>query len=291
MTGGQGETEIFVVTSLDGTVTQDVTVDITGSDEVVITQLATSSSNSEEVLLNMNGSINLSNYQGYEFTGFNHYKWGYGDGDATMMYTSRTGTITATDDGNFYLESMSARSYYGNYNATIIGYKDGVIVTSQTIAMTPVHKTYDFGNAWSDIDEVRMVPSTLYIFTDNIALSTGNSNDGYAYLGTAVNDIIVGSESDDILMGLAGNDTLTGGFGDDTFVFNSGGGADIITDFGEGNDVIDLSDFAGYDSLANVKSHSTQTGNDVTIDLGNGNSVTLEGVDLNSLHTDDFLFV
>jgi Ca2+-binding RTX toxin-like protein len=103
-------------------------------------------------------------------------------------------------------------------------------------------------------------------------------------------DILNGANGSDSLNGGAGDDVLTGGFGDDVFVFNSGGGADTITDFGAGNNVIDLSDFAGYDSLTNVISHSTQTGNDVSIDLGNGDSVTLEGVDLNSLHTDDFLF-
>jgi Ca2+-binding RTX toxin-like protein len=106
-------------------------------------------------------------------------------------------------------------------------------------------------------------------------------------------DILNGANGSDSLNGGTGDDVLTGGFGDDVFVFNSGGGADTITDFGEGNDVIDLSDFAdsGYDSLANVKSYSTQIGNDVNIDLGNGNSVTLGGVDLIGLHADDFLFV
>jgi len=117
--------------------------------------------------------------------------------------------------------------------------------------------------------------------------------DSHGAQATSTVKVTVTGTDNDTIIGGAGNDILTGGFGDDMFVFNSGGGADTITDFGEGNDVIDLSDFAdsGYDSLANVTSHSTQTDNGVSIDLGNGDSVTLEGVDLNSLHTDDFLFV
>jgi VCBS repeat-containing protein len=102
-------------------------------------------------------------------------------------------------------------------------------------------------------------------------------------------NIIVGSESDDILTGLGGDDTLTGGLGADTFFFNPEGGNDIITDFGTGDDVIDLSAFTGmgYD---NVILNSTQTEDGVNIDLGNGNSVTLVGVSLDSLDAGDFAF-
>jgi hypothetical protein len=77
--------------------------------------------------------------------------------------------------------------------------------------------------------------------------------------------------------------------GADTFFFNPEGGNDIITDFGTGDDVIDLSAFTGmgYD---NVILNSTQTEDGVNIDLGNGNSVTLVGVSLDSLDAGDFAF-
>ena len=93
---------------------------------------------------------------------------------------------------------------------------------------------------------------------------------------------------------MAGNDTLTGGLGADTFFFNPEGEdeTDTITDFAIDEDVIDLSAFAGmgYDNLGKIISHSKQTDGDVNIDLGNGNSVTLVGVDLDSLHADNFIF-
>ena len=110
--------------------------------------------------------------------------------------------------------------------------------------------------------------------------------------GSGLADYINGLGGNDILTGLAGNDLLTGGAGSDTFVFSQGGGADIITDFMAGVDVIDLSAFAGlgYASLADVSSHSTQTGADLIINMGGANSIQLTGVNLASLHAADFAF-
>jgi hypothetical protein len=256
-----------------------------------------------DLVLDFEDSPNLADYEGYSIAG-NHVGFaGWGEGNSSSIYQrivsegqSQSVVITDNDGQNFDLESFGAKVNHGRNNestATLRGYENDEIVIKQDINLTNTYQTFDFGSKWSDLDMVTIESNNGYTVFDNLHLTQGDSDDGYRYLGTVANDTIVGSESDDILTGLAGNDTLTGGFGDDTFVFNSGGGADTITDFGEGNNVIDLSDFAdsGYDSLANVISHSTQTGNDVTIDLGNGDSVTLEGVDLNSLHTDDFLFV
>jgi Ca2+-binding RTX toxin-like protein len=60
---------------------------------------------------------------------------------------------------------------------------------------------------------------------------------------------ILGTEQDDVLYGAAGNDILTGGEGNDTFVWTSGDAGDtgspaidVVTDFGAGNNVLDLSD-------------------------------------------------
>jgi VCBS repeat-containing protein len=158
----------------------------------------------------------------------------------------------------------------------------------QTMELTIVDTgIYDIGFASINaIDTV--LHSQLWVDNLQIAPST-NDTGGEAFNGTTGNDIIVGSESDDILTGLGGDDTLTGGFGADTFFFNPEGGDDTITDFGTGDDVIDLSAFTGmgYD---NVILNSTQTEDGVNIDLGNGNSVTLVGVSLDSLDAGDFAF-
>jgi Ca2+-binding RTX toxin-like protein len=111
-------------------------------------------------------------------------------------------------------------------------------------------------------------------------------------VGSAIADVIIALGGNDILTGLVGNDLPTGGAGSDTFVFSRGGRADIITDFMAGVDVIDLRAFAGlgYANLADVSLHSMQTGADLTINLGGANSIQLIGVNLASLHADDFAF-
>ncbi|WP_275546138.1 retention module-containing protein [Pseudomonas sp. Marseille-Q0931] len=84
----------------------------------------------------------------------------------------------------------------------------------------------------------------LYGDSGNDVLNGGAGNDRLE--GGAGNDILLGGLGDDILIGGPGNDILIGGAGDDTFVWNAGdrGGNyhDIVKDFGNGNDRLDLSE-------------------------------------------------
>ena len=103
------------------------------------------------------------------------------------------------------------------------------------------------------------------------------------------NHLSGGSGGDDSLSGHAGNDSLWGGAGNDVFIFDSGHGDDIITDFTDGNDLIDLSAFglSGFDELV-VSSDS----DGVTIDLRahDGGTIRLEGFDIADLDATDFIF-
>jgi Ca2+-binding RTX toxin-like protein len=54
------------------------------------------------------------------------------------------------------------------------------------------------------------------------------------------NDSLFGGRGTDQLFGDAGDDTLTGGEGSDIFALAIGGGLDIITDFGNGSDFIQV---------------------------------------------------
>ncbi|MDB5449480.1 MAG: hypothetical protein JWQ52_608, partial [Phenylobacterium sp.] len=100
----------------------------------------------------------------------------------------------------------------------------------------------------------------------------------------------------DTLNGGMGNDILTGGAGDDRFVFQSGTGADIIRDVVPGtatsHDTIQLLGYgAAIDTFQEVVDRSAQVGGNVVITLSASDSVTLEGVTLNQLRAEDFLFV
>jgi Ca2+-binding RTX toxin-like protein len=109
--------------------------------------------------------------------------------------------------------------------------------------------------------------------------------------GSAFNDTLRGTSGNNVMTGLAGNDTLTGNGGNDTFVFDVG--ADTITDFSAGaavGDVIqfDSSIFADFDA---VIAASTNVGANVVIDAGDGNTLTLNAVQIATLNANDFLFV
>lgn len=114
-------------------------------------------------------------------------------------------------------------------------------------------------------------------------------------------NILRGGTGNDNLFGGSGADTLIGGLGDDIlwgegdsdiFMFADGDGADTIHGFAAGTgsqDVIDFSGVASLNSLADVQANSVQVGGNVQISYG-GDQVTLVGVLLTNLHTDDFQF-
>lgn len=105
--------------------------------------------------------------------------------------------------------------------------------------------------------------------------------------GGADNDRVVDAQGDSTLIGGTGNDFLKGGAGADVFVFETGSGNDRIRDFGNGADVIDLTDFGltGIGDLALV-----QQGGDTLIALGTGETILLDDTLAGSLTGADFLF-
>ena len=110
-------------------------------------------------------------------------------------------------------------------------------------------------------------------------------------IGGGGNDTLIGNTANNTLNGGAGNDTMTGGAGDDIFAYSLG--LDTITDFvagAGGIDEIDLRGVAGFQSLANVLAHATQSGANTVIDFGGGNTLTLQNVTIGSLVSSDFLF-
>jgi len=102
-------------------------------------------------------------------------------------------------------------------------------------------------------------------------------------------DIILGHLGDDILHGGSGNDRLSGNAGNDVFVFDVNSDADIITDFNKsGRDLIDLSAF-GFLDFSDLESSIAQSGQDVLIDLGDGNQILLLETDISTIEVDDFI--
>jgi len=143
--------------------------------------------------------------------------------------------------------------------------------------------------------------------TANLATGLGTNNDalGDTYtsvenlLGSANSDTFIGDDNDnnlngqggiDFLMGGLGNDTLTGGAGVDLFQYDTTTwGSDIITDFQNGTDFIDLRGsgltFADFTEVA--------TGSGMRLDYTNGggtlSSISLLGINIADIDAGDFL--
>jgi VCBS repeat-containing protein len=111
----------------------------------------------------------------------------------------------------------------------------------------------------------------------------GDNGDDHLYGGSG-RDTLNGGRGNDVIDGGAGNDTLTGGAGNDVFVFQTGAGADVVTDFGFGSngaqDYLDVSGFGVTGETFASRVALVDLGADlrVTIDGNAAQSITLTGV-------------
>ncbi len=126
----------------------------------------------------------------------------------------------------------------------------------------------------------------------NDTLSGGAGRD--TILGGSGDDSIDGGGGVDVINGGAGDDTLTGSLGPDIFVLDRNAGNDVITDFQDGVDDIDLSAMDANNRAAVAAAGAfSQQGADVVIDLsligGNG-TLTVQNTLIQDLGAADFIF-
>lgn len=118
-------------------------------------------------------------------------------------------------------------------------------------------------------------------------------------LGGTGNDRLLGGDDKDLLNGGWHDDILTGGNHADTFAFDLvtrgyGGyerptspGNDVITDFTNGEDMLQFNMVGGFENL-----DIGQVGADTVIKFDEvGGSVTLTGIDMHTLDASDFYFL
>ncbi|MDO7844607.1 pre-peptidase C-terminal domain-containing protein [Sphingomonas immobilis] len=137
-----------------------------------------------------------------------------------------------------------------------------------------------------------VVPATgsYYVVVESANNGTGTYTLNATSYNTVVDDgshRIVGSAGNDVIFGSTFNDTITGGAGADSFAIGLGTGHDVITDFGNGNDLLNLTAFL----KAGFKPMLTDQGNDTIISFGNGDSIKLLGVHANQLVSNAYGFV
>ncbi|MDI5984054.1 type I secretion C-terminal target domain-containing protein, partial [Halomonas sp. M4R5S39] len=223
-----------------------------------------------------------------------------GQTEAFEAHDNGDGTWTVTSDEAFDTVYISALNDTGNG----FGVASAEIVTS--IEGTDQHLQLSATITDGDGDQA----TTSWDFTLDA--------DGDVLQGTDGNDIIQGNGSDDILDGGAGNDILAGGgvndiliggFGDDVFKWNLGDqgaenapATDIVKDFGEGQNVLDLADLLQGEESGDINDFifAEQDGDNTTLyikhdgglDAGGANAdqkIVLENHDMGDLSSEDFI--
>ncbi len=186
-------------------------------------------------------------------------------------------------DGEFIPNTITASSIglfsVAEINGTVItfDFTPAIDVTYLFEAIAHGGNTFDYAVSFDE----------AVLISEGNDIITGDSEDNnISALGG--DDLVDGLGGNDTLNGDAGNDTLTGGAGNDVFVAGVGEGADVITDFTSGEDVIDLSAY-GFNAIEDMLISDTIDG--AVIDLGDGNNVTLEGVTATSLTNDDLVLI
>lgn len=109
-------------------------------------------------------------------------------------------------------------------------------------------------------------------------------------VGQDGDDRLNGAGGNDYLLGMSGNDVLIGGDGNDVFLFKRAFGDDVIEDFAAGKGRTDRIwiDDLGVDNFADLQMSEEARG--TIIDLQAYGTITLLGVGINDLVTDDFIF-
>ncbi|MFD1327296.1 fasciclin domain-containing protein [Mycoplana ramosa] len=107
-------------------------------------------------------------------------------------------------------------------------------------------------------------------------------------LGEAGRDKIYGGAGQDTIDGGAGRDWIAGGSGGDIFVFKHGSNRDVIVDYRDGKDTVDLSGYVGIDGFDDLTVRDGWLG--AKIELDDGDSITLVGVRKSQIDAGDFLF-
>ncbi|MEG3987649.1 SBBP repeat-containing protein [Microcoleus sp. S28C3] len=123
----------------------------------------------------------------------------------------------------------------------------------------------------------------MYGDLGNDCLEGSKGND--SLYGGKGNDTLLGGNGDDLLDGGLGNDSLTGGNGSDRFLLAANSGADTITDFEDGKDLLILDTGIAFSQLSITQNSSA---NLIRLTATGEILATLNGVSANQISIADF---
>jgi len=189
----------------------------------------------------------------------------------------------------------------GNAPASAVGITDLYASSSDIVTIKGTADAYSQIKLYDGIKSLGMVNTGsdgTWSFTSSSAVSnavhtfTAQELDSTGHVTASSGSAILGTTGNDTLASTSGNDLLRGHGGNDTFVFAPNFGHDVIKGFaasGWGQDAVQFSKSV-FDNFADVLAHATQSGQDVVIAAGTGDSLTLKNVKLAALDKTDFHF-
>lgn len=231
----------------------------------------------------------------------------YGGDD--KVYAGKGDDVVKLGSGDDYVRVGGGEEYFdgGSGTDTISYYKSsgGVTINLATNTVSGSWAENDtvknFENVYASKtgdDHITGTSGANYIKTyggDDRVYSGGGddivklgSGDDYVKSGGGA-DILYGGSGDDRFDAGSGDDIIYGGSGADSFHYDFGEGFDTIKDFEDDIDIIQL-DNSGYADIAEAMTHATQVDDDVVLDFGNGDGLTIENATLSQV-IDDLLLV
>ncbi len=153
----------------------------------------------------------------------------------------------------------------------------GARSTSEGLFLGKELWSWSMANGLVLIDDFNTTPTPNHLGGFPVAVTNLTEAGGLNLFGSDGNDVLVSSNI---------NDTMTGGTGADVFIFNSNWANDVINDFEDGTDQIDLSNTG----LSFLSLTIAQLDSNTTVSDSNGNSITLLAINPADLSTEDFIF-
>jgi Ca2+-binding RTX toxin-like protein len=202
------------------------------------------------------------------------FNFGLGDGRVyvTNFEIGLDKIVVRSDFASSFEDLLSQGVVYQDGRATIIEFNNGV----DSIALPQF--------------EMERLTAEMFEFSAPIR-SAEMISERKLLSGTDEKDTLIAGAGDQVFDGGAGFDVLTGGLGSDVFLYNKKSGHDFITDFdGSADRIMIAKDFiAGFDELMRTAA-IYQDGNSTQIEMGEGQMITLFGVNAETVKADWFLF-
>ena len=196
-------------------------------------------------------------------------------------------------DGNDWLQGNQGNDHLegGNGNDTMYGGKDVDYVQGNAgLDNLNGNNGNDIVRGGRDNDTVRGGKGDDVV-NGNIGEDIVYGNIGNDLIrGGQGNDTMYGNDGNDTILGNKGDDLLSGGAGFDVFVFTNENGADVIVDF---EDVVDVIQIAAsiIGTAANAVTFVTYNDAGALFDIGGGNNIQIDGMVSGSITESDFIII